>query len=97
MCASGSGPALADGPRADLRAIAARLREAVPAVRRSASRVYDRYLRANRVEAGIASYGLVVDLLLGTDGTPVWRELAAPIDAPGDVGPPPSRRRETLR
>lgn len=80
---------LADGPRADLRAIAARLREAVPVVRRSASRVYDRYLRANRVEAGIASYGLVVDLLLGTDGTPVWRELAAPIDAPGDVGPLP--------
>ncbi|MDE2906284.1 MAG: DUF3810 family protein, partial [Acidobacteriota bacterium] len=84
---------LADGPRADLRAIAARLREAVPVVRRSASRVYDRYLRANRVEAGIASYGLVVDLLLGTDGIPAWRELAAPIDAPGDVGPLPLRRR----
>ena len=88
---------LADGPRADLRAIAARLREAVPVVRRSANRVYDRYLRANRVEAGIASYGLVVDLLLGTDGTPVWRELAGPIDAPSAVGPPPPRRRETLR
>lgn len=88
---------LADGPRADLRAISARLREAVPVVRRSASRVYDRYLRANGVEAGIASYGLVVDLLLGTDGTPVWRELAGPLDAPGAVRPLPSRRRETLR
>ena len=88
---------LADGPRADLRAIAARLREAVPVVRRNANRVYDRYLRANRVEAGIASYGLVVDLLLGTDGTPVWRELAGPLDAPGAVRPLPSRRRETLR
>ena len=32
---------LDDGPRNDLRAIAARLREAVPAVRRTAGRVYD--------------------------------------------------------
>ena len=75
------------GPRRDLRAIAARLRDAVPVVRRSASRVYDRYLRANRVDAGIASYGLVVDLLLGTDGTPTWRELAGPIEAPGVAQP----------
>ena len=83
---------LADGPRADLRAIAARLREAVPVVRRSASRVYDRYLRANRVDAGIASYGLVVDLLLGTGGTPTWRELAGPVDSPSPVrSPPPGR------
>ena len=83
---------LDDGPRADLRAIAARLREAVPVVRRGASRVYDRYLRANRVAAGIASYGLVVDLLLGTDGTPTWRELAGPIDEPSGLPPPASRR-----
>lgn len=68
---------LDDGPRRDLRAIAARRQEAVPVLRRSANRVYDRYLRANRVDAGIASYGLVVDLLLGTDGTPTWRELDA--------------------
>ena len=72
--------ALDAGPRDDLRAIAARLREAAPVVRQSANRVYDRYLRANRVAAGIASYGLVVDLLLGTDGTPTWRELAGPIE-----------------
>lgn len=83
---------LDDGPRADLRAIAARLREAVPVVRRGASRVYDRYLRANRVAAGIASYGLVVDLVLGTDGTPTWRGLAGSIDAPGVVPPPALRR-----
>ena len=76
------------GPRSDLRAIAARLREAVPVVRRSANRVYDRYLRANRVDAGIASYGLVVDLLLGTDGTPTWRELAGPIEAETALHPP---------
>lgn len=83
---------LDDGPRADLRAIAARLREAVPVVRRGASRVYDRYLRANRVAAGIASYGLVVDLLLGTDGTPTWRGLAGSIDAPSDLPSPALRR-----
>lgn len=79
------------GPRADLRAIAARLREAVPVVRRGASRVYDRYLRANRVAAGIASYGLVVDLLLGTDGTPTWRGLAGRIDASAAQPPAPRR------
>ena len=78
---------LHDGPRDDLRAIAARLREAVPVVRRAANRAYDRYLRANRVEAGIASYGLVVDLLLGTDGTPVWRELAGPTEAESAPSP----------
>ena len=83
---------LDDGPRADLRAIAERLREAVPVVRRNANRVYDRYLRANRVDAGIASYGLVVDLLLGTDGTPTWRELAGAVDARDDGHPPPMRR-----
>lgn len=83
---------LDDGPRADLRAVAARLREAVPVVRRNANRVYDRYLRANRVDAGIASYGLVVDLLLGTDGTPTWRELAGPIDPHRALWRPALRR-----
>ena len=83
---------LHDGPRGDLRAIAARLQEAVPVVRRTANRVYDRYLRANRVDAGIASYGLVVDLLLGTDGTPTWRQLAGPIDAETALHPPSPRR-----
>ena len=55
-----------EGPLEDLRAIAARVSTVVPAVQRNASRVYDGYLRANRVDAGIASYGLVVDLVLGT-------------------------------
>lgn len=79
---------LDDGPRRDLQAIAARLREAVPVVRRGFTRTYDRFLRANRVDAGINSYGLVVDLLLGTDGTPVWRELAGPLDPPAAPSPP---------
>ena len=56
---------LASGPAEDLRAIGRRLARAAPRVRRQANRVYDRYLRANRVSSGIASYGEVVDLLLG--------------------------------
>ena len=83
---------LAGGPRQDLQAISARLREAVPAVRRGFTRTYDRFLRANRVDAGIASYGLVVDLLLGTDGTPTWRELAGEIDPASARPPPPASR-----
>ena len=56
---------LASGPARDLQAIGRRLARAVPLLRRQANRFYDRYLRANRVSSGIASYGEVVDLLLG--------------------------------
>jgi len=70
---------LAQGPRDDLRAIAARIEsQASPAASRAGYAVYDRYLKANRVEAGIHSYSEVVRLLLGTrfreDGTPMRRE-----------------------
>ena len=54
------------GPTEDLRAVAERVSQTMPIVQRNANRVYDRYLKANRVEAGIASYGAVVDLILGT-------------------------------
>jgi hypothetical protein len=58
---------LGEGPRADLRAIAARLaRDVRPQVSAAGWRVYDRYLKANRVEAGTASYAQVVRLVLGT-------------------------------
>lgn len=57
---------LESGPTDDLRAVFERVSQAVPVVRNSANRVYDRYLRANRVEAGIASYGAVVNLVLGS-------------------------------
>lgn len=56
---------LGPGPREDLAAIAARLRATTPALRRAARRVYDRFLQANRVEAGIESYSQVVWLLVG--------------------------------
>lgn len=54
------------GPTADFRAVYERASQAVPVVRNNANRVYDRYLRANRIEEGIASYGAVVDLVLGS-------------------------------
>ena len=60
------------GPTDDLRAIGERLRQVVPVVQRNANRVYDRYLRAHGVESGIASYGAVIDLVIGT--RPWWSE-----------------------
>ena len=63
---------LKPGPTEDLRAVAARFTEVVPVVQRNANRVYDRYLRAHGVEAGIASYGEVVNLVIGTQ--PWWVE-----------------------
>lgn len=66
---------LEPGPRQHLAEVAARLRRAVPLVRLSANRVYDQFLRANRVIEGIASYGLVVNLILGTSETDIWRGL----------------------
>ena len=68
--------ALDDGPLQDYRAVSARVGQANPVVSGGARRVYDQFLRANRVRTGIASYGLVVDLVLGTDGTPLWRDLS---------------------
>ena len=53
------------GPRGDLDAIAERIRGSTPFIRRQAERVYDRFLKANRVTEGIASYSGVVSLVLG--------------------------------
>ena len=70
---------LHEGPRTDLRAISERIRRhAVPAASRAGYAIYDRFLKANRVEAGVRSYGEVLRLLLGTkfnaDGSPVLRQ-----------------------
>jgi hypothetical protein len=55
------------GPRDDLRAIATRItRDVKPQVSEAGWRVYDHYLKANRVDAGTASYAQVVRLVLGT-------------------------------
>ena len=69
---------LGEGPRRDLRAIADRIRRQVnPAASRAGYAMYDKFLKANRVEAGIRSYGDVLRLMLGTrfadDRTPALK------------------------
>jgi len=57
--------ALDEGPQRDVAAIAERLRRGrIPRLSRASWRVYDQYLKANRVEEGTRSYGAVVTLLL---------------------------------
>ncbi|MGH9408379.1 MAG: DUF3810 family protein, partial [Vicinamibacterales bacterium] len=55
------------GPRIDLEAMRIRYERTSPIVRAAARDSYDTYLRANRVEQGIASYDLVVQLILGVE------------------------------
>ena len=53
------------GPRGDVAAIAERLRRGqLPMLRTVSWAMYDQYLRANRVDEGIRSYGEVVTLIL---------------------------------
>jgi hypothetical protein len=70
--------ALARGPRDDINAVIARLRRnEIPALQRASWKVYDQYLKANRVDAGVRSYGEVVSLILrarfDNEWTPVRR------------------------
>jgi hypothetical protein len=70
--------ALEPGPRADLLAIAERVRQHVsPLTSRGGYALYDQFLKANRVESGIRSYNEVIRLLVGTrfdeEGKPVLR------------------------
>ena len=70
--------AVGAGPSADFAAVRARLNRTVPVVRRSVQRLNDQYLRANRVPSGIASYGEVLQLAVGTDlGRRQWPPSAA--------------------
>jgi hypothetical protein len=52
------------GVRADLIALSQRLSRQQPVVQRTAFRVYDTYLRANRVDDGVASYSRALTLIL---------------------------------
>ena len=66
------------GPLEDLRAIALRQTQEIdPRVAAAGWRIYDRYLKANRVERGAASYAEVVRLVLGVrtspDGVPLLK------------------------
>jgi hypothetical protein len=58
------------GVREDLARIAERVRQQKPEVQQAASRVYDEYLRANRVEEGTASYTRALSFVL----SPTFRE-----------------------
>jgi hypothetical protein len=61
------------GPRDDLRAVRERTaREISPRLSAAGWRVYDSYLKANRVEAGAASYDDVVRLALGLQAANVY-------------------------
>jgi hypothetical protein len=68
---------LSEEVRRDLRAIVARQQQASATVERVATRVYDQYLKANRVPEGIRSYQGVLALIVGTtfaeDGKPRLR------------------------
>jgi hypothetical protein len=76
------GAALEPGPRRDVEAIVARLRRGRwPLLQRAGWAAYDQYLKANRVDEGIRSYGEVVTLILRArfdDGwIPVRRDATA--------------------
>jgi hypothetical protein len=64
---------LDEGPRRDVAAIIERMRKGqVPLLRDAGWRVYDQYLKANRVEEGVRSYGLVLTLLARTRFEDGW-------------------------
>ena len=61
------GAKLTRGPQDDLGALSDRVaRQSSVAARRISQATYDGFLKANRLREGVASYGLVVTLLLGT-------------------------------
>jgi hypothetical protein len=64
--------ALSPAVRADLEAERERFNRSSPAVRSAARGAYDTYLRANRIEEGIANYNAVVRLMLGTSLDADW-------------------------
>jgi hypothetical protein len=67
---------LREGPRADLAAVIARLRRSdLPLLRRASWMMYDSYLKANRVESGVRSYGEVVTLILRARFESGWRPV----------------------
>jgi hypothetical protein len=87
-------PALSPLVRADLRAMAERAaRRRSPWISRLSYRAYDRYLKANRVPEGIASYGLVVRLILGVRFEEPW----VPASRPRLRGIGPALRRRSDR
>lgn len=64
--------ALSPGVRADLKAIAERVSKATPLLREASWQVYDRYLKANRIEKGVRGYDAALELVLGTRFSAGW-------------------------
>ena len=52
------------GVSADISAVGLRLQKQKPIIRAGASRVYNSYLRANRVDDGVRSYSRALTLIL---------------------------------
>jgi len=74
-------PELAPQVVSDIKAIDERVRKHYqPMVGNMQSRIYNQFLKVNRVRAGIASYGLVAQLMVGTrfetNWTPIMRGTA---------------------
>src|SRR5438132_90819 len=79
----GSRPVEADALRV-VPSIAARLRRGdLPVLRRASWAMYDRYLKANRVESGVRSYGAVVTLILRARFENDWRPVRRAFAGPG--------------
>jgi hypothetical protein len=73
------------GPTGDLAAIRARIaRQLDPRLAAASRRVYDQYLKANRIESGVESYAHVVRLVLGVRFGPGW--TLAPVGQEGREG-----------
>ena len=71
------------GPRRDIEAVLDRLRRGqLPLLRNASWRVYDQYLRANRVEEGVRSYGEVITLILRAEFEEPWLPLRRTAAAP---------------
>lgn len=81
--------ALAAGPRADVAAVAERVRRGqLPRLRRVSWAAYDQYLKANRVEEGVRSYDAVITLLARARFEKGWVPvLVAANDAAGRRAP----------
>jgi hypothetical protein len=76
------------GPRADVEAVIARVRGGqLPWLRTAGWAVYDQYLKANRVESGVRSYGAVITLILRARFEDGWTPVRAAAAAPGSRGP----------
>lgn len=69
---------LGEGPRRDLRAIAARLDEQRPWIHALAWQTYDRFLKTNRVGEGVARYDAVARVLVAVGDPATGRLRRAP-------------------